>query len=279
MNTTASASEAGRKGLDMTEFDGKVALVTGGSSGIGRAAATLLARRGARVVAAGLGADEAAAPEHAAVERAEVDVTDEDAVAALVDRTVDRYGRLDVLVASAGIQRYGSAAETTAAEWDEVLDVNVKGAFLAARHALPALRASGAGAIVFVSSVQAFVTQSTVAAYTASKGALNALARSVAVDEARFGVRANTVCPGSVDTPMLRFAARTYSDGSDEAVSALVATWGRSHPLGRVARPEEVAEAIAFLASDRAGFITGVALPVDGGLLAQAAVVLPPEAG
>lgn len=262
----------------MTEFQGKVALVTGGLSGIGRAAATLLARRGARVVAGGLGAGDAAAPSHAAVEQVEVDVTDEDAVAALVDRTVASHGGLDVLVTSAGIQRYGTAAETTAAEWDEVLDVNVKGAFLAARHALPALRAAGGGSIVFVSSVQAFVTQSTVAAYTTSKGALNALARSVAVDEARFGVRANTVCPGSVDTPMLRFAARTYSDGSDEAVSALVATWGRSHPLGRVARPEEVAEAIAFLASDRAGFITGVALPVDGGLLAQAAVVLPPEA-
>ncbi len=109
-------------------------------------------------------------------------------------------------------------------------------------------------------------------AYTTSKGALNALARSIAIDEAPFNVRANTVCPGSVDTPMLQSAARTFTDDS---ASYLIATWGRGHPLGRVARSEEVAEAIAFLASDRASFITGIALPVDGGLLAQAAVVLP----
>jgi NAD(P)-dependent dehydrogenase (short-subunit alcohol dehydrogenase family) len=188
---------------------------------------------------------------------------------------VEQYGSIHILVTSAGIQRYGTAVDTTTETWHEVLDVNVTGAFLAAKYAMPALRAAGTGAIVFVSSVQAFVTQSAVVAYTASKGALNALARSIAVDEAPFGVRANTVCPGSVDTPMLRSSARKFSDGSDEAVSGLIASWGRSHPLGRVARPHEVAEAIAFLASDRASFITGIALPVDGGLLAQLAVALP----
>ena len=258
----------------MTELDGKVALVTGGLSGIGAAAADLLAHRGARVVAAGLPPESPPATTDK-VDRITLDVTDEHAVASLVEDVVNRHGRLDILVTSAGIQRYGTTVETTSKTWDEVLNVNVKGAFLAAKYALPRLRVAGNGAIVLVSSVQAFVTQSAVAAYTASKGALNALARSIAVDEAPFGVRANTVCPGSVDTPMLRFAARTFSDGSDDAVAALVATWGRSHPLGRVARPAEVAEAIAFLASERASFITGVALPVDGGLLAQAAVVLP----
>jgi NAD(P)-dependent dehydrogenase (short-subunit alcohol dehydrogenase family) len=152
--------------------------------------------------------------------------------------------------------------------------VNVRGAFFAVKHALPALRESGAGSIVLVSSVQAFVTQAQVAAYTASKGALNALARSVAIDEAPHGVRANAVCPGSVDTPMLRKSAADFARSPEEA-DDLVAAWGRGHPLGRVARPEEVAEAIAFLAGDRASFITGVALPVDGGLLSQVAVVLP----
>ncbi|MEV0408851.1 SDR family oxidoreductase [Actinoallomurus sp. NPDC050550] len=259
----------------MPEFNGKVALITGGLSGIGRAASELLAQRGARVVAAGLGGDGSTPPSPEGVEQVEVDVTDEAAVAALVDRVVANHGRLDVLVSSAGIQRYGTAGEVSGTEWDEVLDVNLKGAFLAAKYALPALRSAGAGSIVFVSSVQAFVTQTSVAAYTTSKGALNALARSIAIDEARFGVRANTVCPGSVDTPMLRSAARGFCDGGEEAVAALIASWGRGHPLGRVARPEEVAEAIAFLASDRAGFITGVALPVDGGLLAQVSVVLP----
>jgi NAD(P)-dependent dehydrogenase (short-subunit alcohol dehydrogenase family) len=233
----------------------------------------LLAARGARVVCAALTPPEDDAD--GAIDYVHTDVTDETSVAAAVEHTVRAHGRLDILVACAGIQRYGTAADTTTATWAEVMAVNVEGAFLAAKHALPALRASGAGSIVMVSSVQAFVTQKNVAAYTAGKGALNALARSIAVDEAEFNVRANTVCPGSVDTPMLRNAAAGFSDGTEQGVTDLVATWGRSHPLGRVARPDEVAEAIAFLASERASFITGIALPVDGGLLAQVAVALP----
>lgn len=254
------------------EFEGKSALVTGGSSGIGLATAELLAARGARVVCASVTPPKAAV--HDAITYVETDVTDESSVAAAVAHAVRHHGGLDVLVACAGIQRYGTAADTPRTTWEEVMAVNVEGAFLAAKHALPALRASGAGSIVLVSSVQAFVTQKNVAAYTASKGALNAFARSLAVDEAAFGVRANTVCPGSVDTPMLRVAAAGFA-GSPEEADELIATWGRSHPLGRVARPADVAEAIGFLASDRAAFITGIALPVDGGLLAQVAVALP----
>ncbi len=153
--------------------------------------------------------------------------------------------------------------------------MNLTGAFYAAKAAIPHLRRRGGGSLVLVSSVQAFVTQAGVAAYAASKGALNALARSIAIDEATHGIRCNTVCPASVDTSMLRFAARALSDGTDDAVATLIQSWGQMHPLGRVATPGEVAEAIAFLASERASFITGIALPVDGGLLANAAVVLP----
>lgn len=157
-----------------------------------------------------------------------------------------------------------------------MLDVNVKGCFLTVKHALPHLRASrGGGSIVIVSSVQAHACQSAVAAYTASKAALNALARSIAVDEAAHGVRANAVCPGSIDTPMLRSAARRFSDGTDAGEDALVRDWGLMHPLGRVGTAAEVAEVIAFLASGRASFVTGVRLPVDGGLLAKLPVVLP----
>ncbi|MEW9522118.1 SDR family NAD(P)-dependent oxidoreductase [Streptomyces tubercidicus] len=253
------------------EFDDRSVLVTGGSSGIGLATARLLTARGAKVVTAALTEPEA---EDDAIRFVQTDVADEASVAAAVDFAVRTHGGLDVLVAAAGIQRYGSAADTSAAAWDHVMAVNVRGAFFAAKHALPALRASGAGSIVLVSSVQAFVTQTDVAAYTASKGALNAFARSLAIDEAHNGVRANTVCPGSVDTPMLRAAAAGFTH-SERETDELVASWGRNHPLGRVARPEEVAEAIAFLASDRASFISGVALPVDGGLLAQVAVALP----
>jgi NAD(P)-dependent dehydrogenase (short-subunit alcohol dehydrogenase family) len=255
------------------EFDGRSVLVTGGSSGIGLAAARLFASRGARVACADVTGPPADAA-GAGIRFVHADVTDEEAVAAAVEFTVREHGRLDALVTAAGIQRYGSAADSSAGTWDEVMAVNVRGAFFAVKHALPALRASGAGSVVLVSSVQAFVTQTQVAAYTASKGALNALARSVAIDEAPHGVRANAVCPGSVDTPMLRSAAADFT-GSPQEADDLVAAWGRGHPLGRVARPEEVAEAIAFLAGDRASFITGIALPVDGGLLSQVAVVLP----
>ena len=258
----------------MAELDGKVALVTGGFSGIGRAAASLLAERGADVHVVGLRPTEDREPDLPGVHHHEVDVTDGASTAAAVDAGVGGSG-LDILVTAAGIQRYGNVTDTTPEDWDALLAVNLTGTFHALRAALPHLRLGAGGSIVMVSSVQAFVTQSAVAAYTTSKGALNALARSVAVDEARHAVRCNTVCPASVDTPMLRLAARTFSDGSDEEVADLIRSWGRMHPLGRVAEASEVAEAIAFLAGPRSSFITGIALPVDGGLLAKAAVVLP----
>ncbi|MET9217445.1 SDR family NAD(P)-dependent oxidoreductase [Streptomyces sp. NPDC088197] len=267
------------------EHAGRVALVTGGSSGIGRAAAELLAASGAAVAVCGVDADDtektAAAIAEAGGRALPVvaDVSDPDAVAAAVARTVSEYGGLDVLVTSAGIQRYGTVADTDEKTWDEVFAVNVKGVFLTARAALPHLRRSASGgSVVVVSSVQSRAAQSNVAAYAAAKGALNALVRSMAVDEAPFGVRVNAVCPGSVDTPMLRHSAARFSDGSDEGVRRLLGEWGRSHPIGRIAQPREVAEVIAFLAGTRAGFVTGTDIPVDGGVLAALAVTLPQDA-
>lgn len=262
----------------MAEFEGTAALVTGGSSGIGRAVAMLLAERGANVAICGLEAEpvQAVADELRSVrpdsEGAVVDVTDPTAVVDLVERTVHAFGRLDILVNSAGIQRYGSVEETTEEEWDRLFDVNVKAMYRTSRAALPHLRERG-GAIVNVASVQAHASQTGVAAYTASKGAILALTRAMALDHADDGVRVNAVCPGSTDTPMLRWAADLFA--GDEPPGELVERWGRMHPLGRVADPAEVAEVVAFLASPRASFVTGVDVPVDGGLLAALPVALP----
>lgn len=263
------------------ELAGRVAFVTGGSQGIGRAIVEALAANGAAVAVCGLEVDrvdETVAAVGAAGGQAlavPADVTDRASIDSAVEATVQRFGRLDVLVTSAGIQRYGNVVDTDEATWDQVIAVNLKGVYLVAKAALPHLRASGHGSIVVISSVQGHVAQAGVAAYAASKGALDMLVRSMAVDEAVHGVRVNAVCPGSVDTPMLRASARRFSDGTDAGVQALVEQWGRSHPVGRVARPDEIAEVVAFLVSDRASFVTGEDIRVDGGLLSTLAAALP----
>jgi NAD(P)-dependent dehydrogenase (short-subunit alcohol dehydrogenase family) len=269
------------KGPNVNDHARSVALVTGGSSGIGRAVAELLAGQGASVAVCAVDAAEAGAVADAMTARgltavsAPADVRDPDSVAAAVQTAVDTFGSLDTLVTCAGIQAYGTVADTDEQTWDDVFAVNVKGVFLAARAALPHLRRSARGAIVIVSSVQALATQAGVAAYAASKGALNALTRSMAIDEAGYGVRVNAVCPGSVDTPMLRRSAMLFSDGSVEGMLQAMNGWGRSHPLGRVAQASEVAEVVSFLASPRSSFVTGEDVRVDGGLLAGLAVSLP----
>lgn len=263
----------------MSESAGKTALITGGASGIGRAAAEALLGQGASVMLVDRDTallDPVVAELSAGGHRVSgfvADVRNLGELDAAVAATVERFGGLDILVAAAGIQRYGTVTETSEDLWAEVMDVNLTGAFLAAKAALPQLR-ERRGAIVLVSSVQAFVAQGGAAAYVTSKGAINAFARSLAIDEARFGVRANVVCPGSVDTPMLRTSARQSSDGTVAGEQARLAEWGKIHPLGRVARASEVGEVIAFLASERASFVTGASIPVDGGLTASVAVAV-----
>jgi NAD(P)-dependent dehydrogenase (short-subunit alcohol dehydrogenase family) len=263
------------------EHDGRAAIVFGGSSGIGRGAALELAAQGAAVAVHGLDAADAAAVV-AEIESAggraigvHGPIDDESTVAEAVEKAVAAFGRLDSLVASAGIQRYGDVVSTPRETWDEVFAVNVTGAYLGAKHALPFIRQSPNGSVVIVASVQASAAQTQVAAYAASKGALVSLARSMAVDEAAFGVRVNSVSPGSVDTPMLRASAALFGDRGPEAVERTLANWGTSHALGRIATIDEVAAAISFLCSPRASFITGVDLRVDGGLLAALPVPLP----
>jgi len=261
------------------EFRGKVAVVTGGGAGIGLAAAGRLAREGASVVICSDREDQARqAAGNLREEGLEVrgrrgDVTSSTDMRDLVDFAVETYGGVDVLVNSAGVQRYGTVADTEEDVWDEVLGVNLKGIYQASRHAIPEMRERGGGAIVNVSSVQAIASQTGVAAYTASKGGINALTRAMALDHAPENIRVNAVCPGSVDTPMLRWAADLFK--GEDTVEATVEEWGGMHPLGRVAKPEEVAEVICFLAGPKASFVTGAAYMVDGGLLAALGVRLP----
>ena len=240
--------------------DDRVAVVTGGAKGIGAATARLLRDAGARVAL--LDTDEAGAALAAELGGLFVrcDVSRGAEVAAAFARVREAFGGVDVLVNNAGIQRYGTVTETSEAAWDEVLGVNLKSAFLCAHEALPMMQARGGGVVVNVASVQAFITQQSVAAYTTSKTALLGLTRSIAVDYAP-GVRCVAVCPGTVDTPMLRWAVAQSPDPED-----VMAEVHEMHPLKRIGTPEEIAALIVYLCSDAAAFITGQAFRIDGGL-------------
>ena len=262
----------------MAEFSGKVAIVTG-AVGMGGAAARKLAAEGASVVICSDREDQVESTvaelrdDGLEIRGLQANVTSSAEMKRLVDFATETYGGVDVLVNSAGVQRYGTVVETEEDVWDEVMDVNLKGIYLAARHAIPAMRERGGGAIVNLSSVQAFASQKGVAAYTASKGGVNALTRAMALDHAHENIRVNAVCPASVDTPMLRWSADLFR--GDKSVEETLEQWGKMHPVGRVARPEEIAEVIAFLAGPRASFVTGGDYKVDGGMLAALGVSLP----
>jgi len=253
----------------MTErLSGKVAIITGAGSGIGRVAAELFASEGAAVVVADVAAHaarETVAAITATGGRAAavtVDVADEGQVAEMVGVAVDTFGALNVLFNNAGIfpGDDGGVLDTPPATWDRVMQVNLKGVWLGCRAAVPAMIGSGGGSIVNVASFVALMGAATAqVAYTASKGGVLAFTREIAVEYARSGIRANSLCPGPIDTPLL---AELLAD-PERRQRRLVHV-----PMGRLGRPEEIARAALFLASDDSSFMTGSALVVDGGITA-----------
>ncbi|MGN6300124.1 MAG: SDR family NAD(P)-dependent oxidoreductase [Angustibacter sp.] len=238
-------------------LSGKVCAVTGAGSGIGLATVRRFLAEGAQVAALDL--DPQRASEAGAQLATVCDVTQEASVEAALAACVERFGHLDVLVANAGIALEKRLDETSLDEWDRLMRVNLTGVFLCAKHAVR--RMPDGGVLVFHASMSGIVATADEPAYCASKAGVMALARSIAVDHAAQGIRANCVCPGVVDTPMTRQQFAPHPDFR-RAVEGM-------HPLGRFADPDEIAAASAFLASDDSAFVTGTALVVDGGYTAR----------
>jgi NAD(P)-dependent dehydrogenase (short-subunit alcohol dehydrogenase family) len=248
---------------------GKRALITGGASGIGRATALLFAREGAAVCVADLGEAGGQAVVRAIREgggRAifvRCDVSRAADCRRAVQRTVDELGGLDILFNNAGIIRRATVVDTSEEDWDRVMAVNVKSIFLMSKVAIPIMASAGGGAIVNTASGWGLVGGANAAAYCASKGAVVNMTRAMALDHAAQNIRVNCVCPGDTDTAMLREEARQLGQPDEEFLAAAA-----ERPLRRIGRPEDVAQAVLYLAGDAASFVTGAALVVDGGGLA-----------
>jgi len=251
----------------MRRLAGKVALVTGAASGIGAACARRFAEEGASVAAFDLAAPGGplwqATGEAAPAVHVELgDVRDDARVAEAVAAVRAKLGRVDVLLNAAGVAGGGPVHLIEPAEWDRVLDVNLRGTFLFSRHVLPVMLAQGSGSIVNLASVEGIEGFEGGSAYNASKGAVMILTRNMAIDYGRRGIRVNAICPGFIETPMLQGLL------DNEALTGVADAIREAHQLGRFGRADEVANAALFLASDEASFVTGVALPVDGGYTA-----------
>jgi len=250
-------------------LDGQVALVTGGSSGIGRAASLAFAKAGARVVVSDVDVDGGAETVQmvqsgggeALFVRADVSRMVD--VRALIDRTVDEYGKLDCAFNNAGITvtTRTSLIELSEEDWDRLLDINLKGVWLCMKHEIQQMLAQGRGAIVNTSSTAGLVGGPGLSSYVASKHGVAGLTKAAALEYAQSGIRINAVCPGAIRTPMTEGVMARNPGAEERYVSR--------EPIGRMGRPQEVAEAVVWLCSDAASFVTGHAMAVDGGLVAQ----------
>jgi NAD(P)-dependent dehydrogenase (short-subunit alcohol dehydrogenase family) len=252
-------------------FSGKVAVITGAGAGMGKAAATAFAEEGAAVVIAdvsGASAEKAAAEIQAAGGQAlavQADVSRSADGQRIAAEAVKAFGGIDTLFNNAGIQTYGTVVDTDEETWDRTININLKGIFLVSKYCIPEIARRGGGSVINMASVQGMASQKRVVAYAASKGGIIAMTRTMALDHAPDKIRVNCICPGSVDTPMLRWAADLFVP---ENPAGAIEDWGKLHALGRVANASEIAKVVLFLASEDASFMTGSAVVVDGGLLA-----------
>jgi NAD(P)-dependent dehydrogenase (short-subunit alcohol dehydrogenase family) len=257
----------------MTEGPGRLrhksAVITGAAMGIGRATAELFAQEGARLVLTDVRGEpllelaELLRRAGAEVETVVGDVSVEADVQRMIAAATDRFGRLDVAVANAGIIVLGDATEVTTAAWDEIMSIDGRGMFLTCKHAIEAMVPTGGGAIVCLSSISGLAGQKRQAAYGPAKFVATGLTKHLAVEWADRGIRVNAVAPGTIKTE------RVTSLREEPGGAEYLADVERMHPMGRLGEPAEVASAIVFLASDEASFVTGAVLPVDGGFLAQ----------
>jgi NAD(P)-dependent dehydrogenase (short-subunit alcohol dehydrogenase family) len=251
-------------------FQNKVAVVTGAALGIGQATATALAQEGAAVVIADLDQKQGEATANeiqgngGQVLFIPTDISVEDKVRTMVDRTVSHYGRLDILVNNAGIYIQGDVEKTSLEDWERILTTNLTGAFLCMKYAVPLMVQNGGGVVVNVASEAGLVGIKGQVAYNVSKAGMIALTRSSAVDLAEKGIRVNSVCPGTTDTPLVQEAVNRAPDPA-----AARRQLEEVRPLNRLGIPAEIASAILYLASDEAGYATGAVLSIDGGYTAQ----------
>jgi len=250
------------------KLEGKVAIVTGATDGIGKAIALKFAKEGAKIMM--VGRDEAKGRaalekvrEHGEATYFKADVSNSSQVKKLVDETFQKYGRIDILVNNAAIVSVGTVVNTSEEVWDQVIDINLKGVFLCCKYVIPYMQKKGGGAIVNIGSINSLMAMENEAVYDASKGGVLMLTRAIALDFAKSNIRANCICPGAIETAMLK----TSLDGAPDPAKAREWITAR-HPVGHLGKPDEIAEAALFLASDASSFVTGTALPVDGGILA-----------